>query len=327
MNELKEDLKTQNFKNIYLLYGDEAYLKRYYKNQFRTKVVPPDDTMNYAYFDKDSYSAEEVIGISETMPFFADRRLVIAENTGVFKSADEKMAEYVEHIPETTVLIFIEDAIDKRNRMYKAVSKKGRAVEIGAPTESDFKTWVGRYISKNNTNMTNDAYNLFVSKVGINLESAEKELEKLIFYTQGRDVVTADDVEAVCTDRTENKIFDMIEDIVGRRAKQALDRYYDLLTLKEPPMRILFLIGRQFDKLLKVKILRNAGFSAKDIASKIKDPDWLVRKSLAMADKYSEEALKECVTRCVDTEESVKTGALNDRLSVEILITELSKGL
>ena len=51
-----------------------------------------------------------------------------------------------------------------------------------------------------------------------------------------------------------NKIFDMVNAIVTReRTRLAMDLYEDLLTLKEPPMRILFLIARQFNQLLLVK--------------------------------------------------------------------------
>ena len=70
------------------------------------------------------------------------------------------------------------------------------------------------------------------------------ELEKLINYTSGRDVVTAADIEAVCVTRTQNKIFDMVQAVTDKNQEKALDLYYDLLTLKEPPMRILFLLAK-----------------------------------------------------------------------------------
>ncbi len=91
------------------------------------------------------------------------------------------------------------------------------------------------------------------------------ELEKLFCYCMGRDVITAQDIEAVCTRQVSSQIFDMIDAVAQKKQKTALDLYYDLLTLKEPPMRILFLITRQFNLLLQVKELKNKGYDANAI--------------------------------------------------------------
>lgn len=82
------------------------------------------------------------------------------------------------------------------------------------------------------------------------------ELEKLICYCLDRDVVTAEDVEAVCTTRITNHIFDMVNAIAEKQPQKALQLYYDLLALKEPPMRVLFLIARQCNLLLQTKELK-----------------------------------------------------------------------
>ena len=74
----------------------------------------------------------------------------------------------------------------------------------------------------------------------------------------------------VCTVQVTNRIFDMVAAIVNRQTRKAMDLYEDLLTLKEPPMRILFLIARQFNQLLQVKELMAKGMDKGTIASKLK---------------------------------------------------------
>lgn len=101
--------------------------------------------------------------------------------------------------------------------------------------------------------MTRAAYQRFITKTGNDMENIDRELEKLICYCMDRDTIEEEQVEAICVEQTENKIFEMINAISEKRQKQALDLYYDLLTLKEPPMRILFLILRQFQKLMLSK--------------------------------------------------------------------------
>ena len=51
MKSLNEDLKTGEFKQIYLLYGEEVYLKKQYKDRLSKAIVNEGDTMNYSYYE------------------------------------------------------------------------------------------------------------------------------------------------------------------------------------------------------------------------------------------------------------------------------------
>ena len=150
-------------------------------------------------------------------------------------------------------------------------------------------------------------------------------VEKLLTYTMGRDVITAEDIEAVCTTQTTNKIFDMVRAVAEKNQKKALDLYYDLLTLKEPPMRILFLLARQFYQLLQTKEMAMEGGNQQEIASRLKVPPFAVRNLLSCARQYTREQLKQAVEDFAEAEEAVKTGRLQDVMSVELLIIKYSQ--
>ena len=105
MKSLNEDLKTGQFSQIYLLYGEENYLKKQYKERFVKAMLPQGDTMNYAYYEGKGVEIREVIDLAETLPFFAERRLIVFENTGLFKSSGADLAEYIKTMPETTYFI------------------------------------------------------------------------------------------------------------------------------------------------------------------------------------------------------------------------------
>ena len=152
------------------------------------------------------------------------------------------------------------------------------------------------------------------------MENILSELDKLISYTLGRDVITDADVEAVCVTQVTNKIFDMITAISSRQTRKAMDLYEDLLTLKEPPMRILFLIARQFNQILQVKELMGKGMDKSSIASKLKLAPFVAGKIMLQAKSFTKEQIFSYVNLCVDAEEAVKTGKLADRLAVELLI-------
>ena len=322
MKSILEDIKTQNFKQAYLLYGEEAYLKHQYKNKLKNALLPEDDTMNFSRFEGKGTEIPKVIDLAETMPFFADRRVILLENTGFFKNKADALADYMGSLPDYLVLIFVEEEVDKRNRMYKAVQKQGRAVEFARQDEKTLMTWVLGMMKKEGKKITRQDMEDFLEKTGTDMGNISQELEKLLSYTMGRDVITRADIEAVCTTQITNRIFEMIRAVTEKKQRKALDLYQDLLALKEPPMRILFLIARQFNQLLLVRELQASGADRGTVASKLKVPPFVAGKLSSQAAAFTKEQLISYVQTCVDAEEAVKTGRMGDRLAVELLISQ-----
>ena len=164
----------------------------------------------------------------------------------------------------------------------------------------------------------------YLGPAGNDMENIGAELEKLISYTLGRDVIEKKDMDAICTPQIANRIFDMIAAIANRKTRQAMDLYEDLLTLKEPPMRILFLIGRQFSLLVQVKELRAKGYDNRRIGEKTGLHGFIAGKYVNQSSRFEMDVLKEALTDCVKTDEAGKNGRMNDRLGVEMLIVRYS---
>lgn len=324
MKGLNEDLKTGQLNNIYLLYGEEAYLKKQYRDKLRNAMISPDDNMNYAYYEGKGINVKEVIDLAETLPFFADRRIIVMENTGFFKTSSEELAEYIKELPESTAIIFVESEIDKRGKLYKAVQKNGRVVELGRQDEGTLLRWIAGSVKRENKQIAENTIRYFLAKVGTDMENIQKELEKLFCYTLDKDSITVEDVEAICTSQITNQIFDMVNAVADKKQRQALDYYYDLITLKEPPMRILFLLARQFKLLLEVRELDKQGVARKEIAQKTGLNPFVVGKYQAQAKSFSAKELRIIIEDSVDTEEAVKTGKLTDSLGVELFIMKYS---
>ena len=324
MKSLNEDLKTGQFNNVYLLYGEEAYLKKQYKDKLRNAMVAPDDTMNYAYYEGKGVNVKEIIDLAETLPFFAERRLIIMENTGFFKNATPELADYIKEMPESTSMIFIESEVDKRGKLYKAVQSKGRVVELGRQDEATLLRWIVGSVKREGKQISEGTVRYFLTKVGTDMENIQKELEKLFCYTLEKDKITVEDVETICTTQITNQIFDMVNAVADKQQRKALDYYYDLLALKEPPMRILFLLASQFKLLLEVKTLDKQGYARKDIASKTGLHPFVVGKYQEQAKSFSQKELRAIMEEGAEIEESVKTGSLTDTLGVELFIMKHS---
>lgn len=161
------------------------------------------------------------------------------------------------------MLSFVESEVDKRGKLYKAVKEKGRIVEMTRQDGSTLQKWVLSMVKKEGRQITQSTVRYFLTKVGEDMENIHGELEKLFCYTLGKQEITIHDIEEICTTHIDNKIFDMVNAVADQKQKQALMYYYDLLALKEPPMRILFLMTRQFRILLEVSEMNRRGYGKK----------------------------------------------------------------
>lgn len=324
MKSLNEDLKTGEFKQVYLLYGEEAYLKKQYKDRLSKAIVREGDTMNYSYYEGKGISPGELIDLAETMPFFSERRLIVVENSGFFKNATPELADYLKELPETSYFLFVEEEIDKRGKLYKAVKTKGRIVELGRQDENTLVRWILGMVKREGKQISERTVHVLLAKTGDDMENLQKELEKLFCYTLEKDVITVEDVEEICTTHISNQIFEMVAAVAEKRQKRALELYYDLLALKEPPMRILFLLVRQFRLLLEVKELDQNGYGRKEIGEKTGLHTFVVGKYQGQAKSFKKKELREILEMAADFEESVKTGRLTDALATELFIVKYS---
>lgn len=324
MKTIIEDIKSQQFKPVYLLYGEERYLIRQYRDKLRSAIADPADTMNSAVFEGKDTVPAAIIDLAETMPFFADHRCILVEDSGFFKKSTEDLAQYIQEIPPTTHILFVETDVDRRGKLYKQVKKYGRTVEFKRQTDSVLMQWILGRLNQEGKKITRPVMELFLTKTGDDMALIEQELEKVICYTMGKEVIEVEDVETICANMISGKIFDMVDAIAGRQQKKALDLYYDLLMLKEPPMRILFLVTRQFQILMQLKELTEKGFDYKYMAGKVGVPEFSVRKYIGQARKFTAQKLQAAVKDGVQAEEDIKTGRMGDRLAAELYIVQYS---
>ena len=221
MKVISDDIKKGEFKSVYLLYGEEEYLKKQYRDRLKNAIAG-DDTMNYSYYDSDNASVKDIIDVCETLPFFAQKRLVIMENTGFLKSSNDELADYIKHIPDYLVVVMVEKDVDKRNKVYKAVDSVGYICEMKPQTTATLEKWIAGLLAKDNLKISREACDLILDKTGAGMDYIRQETEKLVSYCQGRDVVTVEDVEKVCATQTTSHIFDMISAIANKKQQLSL---------------------------------------------------------------------------------------------------------
>ena len=324
MKTLASDIRNGQFKSAYLICGEEEYLKLNFKNQI-IKAIAGEDTMNLSLYEGKNINIGEVIDSAETFPFFAERRLIVMDNTGLFKNGGEELAEYMKEIPETTVFLFVESDVDKRSKMYKAVKSVGYICEINRQTEQDISVWAARIFDHNGKKITKANMAYLIANVGTDMEVLSREIEKLISYALNKNVISKEDIDAVCIKQLNVRIFDMIDAISVKNQKKTLDCYYELTAEKEPPMRILFMISRQFNLMLQAKDLSGRGMSKEQIASTMGVQGFIAGKCMNQSRNFTMADLKMGLAESVKTEEMIKSGIMDENIGVEMLLVKYSR--
>ncbi|MGB4658005.1 MAG: DNA polymerase III subunit delta [Mobilitalea sp.] len=323
MKVIKEHIKTGEFKQFYLLYGSEDYLKKLYRDKLRNAILQDDD-MNYSFFEGKNVEPRKVSEIAQTLPFFSEKRLIIIENSGLFKTSNE-FSELLAVIPESTIIIFVETEIDKRNKLFKLMKDRGTISEMNGLDEQNLKLFVASIFNQEGKRIAETSILYLIDKTGTDMTNICNEVEKIITFTYGRDVVTKEDIDEIVTIQITGKIFQMIDAIGSKQQSKALELYYDLLSLREKPMSILYLITRHFNILLQTKDLQLHGFAGTGISEKVGIPPFAVSKYLGQAKNFTSKRLMEALEFGTLIEEQVKTGLMIEKIGVELFIVTFSK--
>lgn len=321
-------LQAGQFSPVYLVMGEQDYLRTQNRDMIKRTLLGDGDAMNYAYYTGDQFSVQEIIDLAETMPFLAERRVIVVENSGLFdKRAGlaDPLVEYLPRIPETSHLVFVEEKVDKSRRLYKAVKKEGYVLDCSTPSPEDLGRWAAGQFRKAGVMPTEEAFRTFMDYVGEDLLNIKSEIDKLTSYCMGKERITVEDVKAVCYPEIKDRIFDMMSAITAHDTNQALDIYMDLRKQQTPPQVILALMIRNYNQLLQVGELDARGTSADEIATALHANPWAMRKRiLPEARRYSPAEMRTALQDCIQTDQDYKSGRISDQLGVEALIVRRS---
>ncbi|MBE5908497.1 MAG: DNA polymerase III subunit delta [Lachnospiraceae bacterium] len=326
MRTIDEQLKSGNLKPAYLLYGDEDYLKQLYRKRLLSATVKDGDTMNYMTFEGSGINEHEIIDFADTMPFFADWRVVYVENSGFFNRSVDDLADYFSKMSETAFLVFVESKIDKRSRTYKEFAKVGEVVELNFPEEKELQAWVGGRVKRAGKQITMDAWEEFRNRCSTNMENMDRELEKLLDYCADKPAISRQDVREICIDSSEERMFILVDGIGEKNPRKAMLAYQDMLEHKVAPLYILVSLEGQFRSILQTKSYLEQGMKKNEIQKVMGlRYNFFVDKYQKMAKNFSTGQLERILIECASTDEQVKSGKLDASVGVEMLLLKYSK--
>lgn len=311
-------------KSLYLCYGKESYMKNQYVDQIKNQIIDPSyEIMNLETHDGKGISVDQIIDFAETMPFMSERRLMIIKESGLFKSGkkDEstRLADYIDGLPKTVCLVFMESEIDKRMSLYKKANKNHEVVEFKTPSDKELVIWTKKEMNRHQLIMSNQLVEYFVRIVPQGMESIINEIKKLASYkTEGQ--MTKEEIDQVCTQSLDVRIFELVKMLGNKNTKGALEIYSNLLEMKESPIGILAMMARQFRMILKVKYMRQKGHANQSIATRTGFRHFMITECANQAPNFSFKQLEGAIKECLEADEAIKTGMMRPDLAVELIL-------
>lgn len=287
--------------------------------------------MNATQLEGRGLSLGEIRNYSDAMPFMASKRLVIItdylKHLGKKASELEPLVAYLENLSPTTDLIFAEsDKLDKRHPVHKLAEKIGHVEYLGLDAKS-LQTWIVRRAKEFGGRIEPSAAAHLGKLVGLDLRVLNSELEKLTLYTNNERPITQADVDLLVPYTEEAERFGLSNAIGARNARQAYDQLQKELDEGRNPMAILGGIAAQIRALIEVKDMAQRGMSPRDIANaKGWRSDFAAKMRLKDASRFSMPRLEQIMDMLLDIDLSIKTGRIDSRLALDVLIAQLCEG-
>lgn len=323
---LRSQIKSRELKDVYIIFGDEDFLKEYYINEIKKMLVEDDlAEFNYSVFEGEKQDLEEISMSFLTPPMMAEKKLIVIKDSNIFKSATEEQKSFwtkiLEEKHEDVCLIFHERTVDRRSVLYKAASKVGESVECAYQEGIELLNWVMRGCRGAGKTIGEKEAEYLISNCDSGMNSIKRELEKLFAYCD-TDKITIADIDKIVTKMPQNRVFEMINDMLNKDGKKMFEKLEELKSIKRSAQKgsafgVLSLLLMNFERILKVKLLLEKGVPYKTAASELKifSAQMYVYSSAAKA--FSKPFLREAICKIAQIDMDIKSGKVKDWLAVE----------
>ncbi len=319
-DDIRKDVKERTFLPVYLIYGEEAYIRENCRKMLIKALVTPGDTLNYAHFAGKGVDPKEIVSLAVTLPFMAEKRVILVSESGLFKASDDDIIDYIKNPSPDTVLIFVEADVDTRGRGYRAIKEAGYDVEVKGYDHAKLITWIAADFKRYGKVIGREAAEQMIERAGEDMNALDIEVCKLSAYTGDRNAVSEEDVRRLVHRNPASNIFHMMDAIGSRELNKAMGIYYDMLDEKTNPMGILSSIERHFRYMIAVQEMKEKGFTDAEIADGLSIRPFTVPKYYRQAGKFSKTRMLAVIDSCVDANRGILTGRIDKNLAVEMVM-------
>lgn len=304
--------------SVYLLLGDDEERKARGVEKLRGNRVAE-------VYDAAETSPETVVSALNTYSLFGEGPFVVVRNLDAWSAAQKtKILAYLNNPSLEADLVMLGAKLGAREKLLAAVKKAGEVHDLKQPTGKALARWSIGYAKKQGLELPEDVAEELVARCSDDKAKVSREAEKLALYAEG--AATMEDVEALCPPDLQTNIFQFVDALGAGDRGRALHLLEALLGSGEPPLRILYMIRRQFRLLARARSLLKAGAPRPEVASTLKVPPFVARKLEEQARGMEEEDLENALALVLDLERGLKGGSdLSEELQVELTVLDLSR--
>lgn len=313
---------------IYLIYGKESLLIE----KKIAEILEKEQLNTYSInkYDLENDSLQTIIEDASTISLFGDKKGIIVDNSYIFTGTTKKglteqnvdlLLSYLEHSNPDTILIFwvFTEKIDERKKITKQMKKLGTIIELN--TNNNIHSIVHDMFK--NYKIDAATIQLFIDRIGNNLQILNQESEKIKIYKDDDKIITKQDILDLTTKNIDIDIFTLIENIVLKNKNQALESYQEMLKRNEEPVKIIVMLANQFRIMYQAKELSKKGYSVNDIASIIEIHPYRIKLALEKSRNFSSTILLHYLEELADLDSDIKSGFTNKDLGLELFILSI----
>jgi DNA polymerase-3 subunit delta len=283
--------------------------------------------------------------VCETLPFLAERRLVIVRGllerfesrgkssrrkkiTRVTNQQNEckSLAAYVTKLPDSTILVLIDNSrITSKNPLFSEISAKAKVKSFPLLRDTRLRQWIQRHITEEGGTISPQAVDLLAKLVGGNLWIMANEINKLTLFTSGR-CIEEGDVKMLVSYAQQANVFAMVDAILEFKVGLAEQSLHQLLQRGASSAYLLVMLSRQVQMIVRAKELSSQAEPEVEIQTRLGLPsEFALRRTLEQADKHPWPRVIELYHKLLETDLAIKTGKYEGELALNILIAELGQ--
>lgn len=318
---------------ILFLYGDDSYRLRKKLKEITDKFTRDHDKagLNLTRFDGaklDIAAFQQSLGAA---PFMSKKRMVVLENfllTNKKKSAEE-LENIIIKAPEDLILVLADESElrDLAKIPFFKKLEKNKYNYVFEPLKGiELEKWIKKEALARGVGFSPEMLSAFVAQVGNDLWRATSELDKIAAYITSKKTgkLTMADFQKLISSKTDQNIFGLIDAIGTKDRRLALKRLSDEISAGSNELYILTMLLGQFELLISVKDLYEAGERDKSaLAAKLDVHPFKVQKALAVIRKFSAEELKKIFGSLVQIDRKIKTGYAKPELLLDLFVSKL----
>jgi len=326
--DLDQRLLQGKIETVYFLYGPETF---YHIEAIRslTKICINEENrdFNLETFDARSSNVNNWLESIKTLPFLGGTKLVIVRNLHDAIPKDEgaqSLIDYCSNPIAGTCLVITADKIDRKRKIYKALTKVKGAVACEAPKENVLVTWIRDKAKNQGYSMSTNAARALVNRVGAHPGVLVQELNKTLIYVGKNKEVSEKEVQEVVGETRLETIFSLTDALKNKNPHKALELLNNQLDHGEEPIKIMGMIAWQFRVIWEVKNYQQRNIPSNQIAKTMGVNPFMVEKTLQYTKNFSCQQLRSAYLQLIRADRSLKSTSQDPIFVMQTLILELT---